>query len=77
MLKICLCKYLKLGLIVMLNVMFLSIFVVFFNKLISQVAQARNMRIGEHRYCCITFKIFFRPWDHCNWLTAVVVFLPN
>ena len=23
----------------------------------SQVAQARNMSIGEHRHCCVTFKI--------------------
>ena len=22
-----------------------------------QVAQARNMSIGEHRHCCVTFKI--------------------
>ena len=24
---------------------------------IPQVAQARNMSIGEHRHCCVTFKI--------------------
>ena len=23
----------------------------------AQVAQARNMSIGEHRHCCVTFKI--------------------
>ena len=26
-------------------------------KLTTQIAQARNMSIGEHRYCCVTFKI--------------------
>ena len=25
--------------------------------LASQVAQARNMTIGEHRHCCVTFEI--------------------
>ena len=25
----------------------------------SQVAQARNMSIGEHRHCCVTFKILY------------------
>ena len=26
-------------------------------RIIAQVAQARNMSIGEHRHCCVTFKI--------------------
>ena len=26
-----------------------------------QVAQARNMSIGEHRHCCVTFKIQGKP----------------
>ena len=26
-------------------------------KLTTQIAQARNMSIGEHRYCCVTFQI--------------------
>ena len=26
-------------------------------KVYTQVAQARNMSIGEHRHCCVTFKI--------------------
>ena len=28
----------------------------------SQVAQARNMSIGEHRHCCVTFKIKEFVW---------------
>ena len=27
------------------------------NAVLAQVAQARNMSIGEHRHCCVTFKI--------------------
>ena len=43
----------------------LSIFIVFFKSLIQL-------------YCFVFFfYIFFKAWDHCNWLTAVVVFLPN
>ena len=29
----------------------------------SQVAQARNMSIGEHRHCCVTFKIQGFVWE--------------
>ena len=28
-----------------------------FSLLLPQVAQARNMSIGEHRHCCVTFEI--------------------
>ena len=28
-----------------------------------QVAQARNMNIGEHRHCCVTFKIWGFVWE--------------
>ena len=28
-----------------------------------QVAQARNMSIGEHRHCCVTFKIQRFVWE--------------
>ena len=27
------------------------------NESLPQVAQARNMSIGEHRHCCVTFKL--------------------
>ena len=31
--------------------------------LASQVAQARNMSIGEHRLCCVTFEIWGFVWE--------------
>ena len=31
----------------------------------AQVAQARNMIIGEHRHCCVTFMLIFRAWATC------------
>ena len=46
--------------------MCLSIFVVFFN------------RYNLVQSCCFSvcfIKIFFELWDHCNWLTAVVISL--
>ena len=29
----------------------------------SQVAQARNMSIGEHHHCCVTFEIWGFVWE--------------
>ena len=29
----------------------------------TQVAQARNMSIGEHRHCCVIFKIYGFVWE--------------
>ena len=29
----------------------------------AQVAQARNMSIGEHRHCCVTFEISGFVWE--------------
>ena len=34
-----------------------------------QVAQARNMSIGEHRHCCLAFKDLYeeKTYHFCNW----------
>ena len=31
-------------------------------RVLAQVAQAQNMSIGEHRHCCVTFKIKGFVW---------------
>ena len=33
-----------------------------FTSMAAQVAQARNMSIGEHRHCCVTFEISGFVW---------------
>ena len=32
--------------------------------MVTQVAQARNMSTGEHRHCCVTFKIKGFVWEN-------------